>query len=310
MAAQSMKMHMSAWLTAIRLPFTTVAVVPFAIGIYLANVNAHEVSVRASLSGLLAVFLLCIGCYLTGEVYDQTEDRKTIAAGRTKFSGGTLTVVSGELGSGKVMTAASLCFAGAVLLGLYIFSIHHTLWLIGLGAFGALAAALYSLPPVRLVKRGLGELFIGICYGWLPLVTGYGCATGDMPPQSYLFCLPVVLSIFNVILLNEFPDYDPDRSSDKRNLLVRIGRERGAQVYASASILTAAAFLLLWYHYQPLSVAHLLLVLPAMILALFLAHQVLWARVWSSNLTIERVCGLTIVLNHLSSITIGALVRW
>ena len=310
MAAHRTKIPIAAWLTALRLPFTTVAVVPFGIGVYLAYVNGHTISVRASLAGTLAVFLLCVACYLIGEVTDQAEDSKTLAVGRTPFSGGTLAVVGGHLEAGKVMTAAWLSFAAAALLGLYIFSIHPEPWLIGLGAFGALSAVLYSLPPVRLVKRGVGEVLIGVCYGWLPLVTGYGCATGAMPPQSYLFCLPVVLSIFNVILLNEFPDYDPDRSTGKRNLLVRLGRERGAQIYAVASLLTAITLVILWYYYRPLSAVHLALVLLGALLALVLAQQVLCARRWSSNLTIERVCGLTILLNHIASLTVGGLVRW
>jgi len=310
MAAQSAKMPGAAWLTAMRLPFTTVAVVPFGIGVYLAYVNGHTISVSASLSGFLAVFFLCVACYLIGEVTDQAEDSRTVAVGRTPFSGGTLAVVGGHLEAGKVMKAAWLSFAAAGLLGLYIFSIRPEPWLIGLGVFGALSAVLYSLPPVRLVKRGVGEVLIGVCYGWLPLVTGYGCATGAMPPQSYLFCLPVVLSIFNVILLNEFPDYDPDRSTGKRNLLVRLGRERGAQIYAVASLLTAITLVILWYYYRPLSAVHLALVLLGALLALVLAQQVLCARRWSSNLTIERVCGLTILLNHIASLTVGGLVRW
>jgi len=310
MAAHRTKIPIAAWLTALRLPFTTVAVVPFGIGVYLAYANGRAISLQASLAGALAVFLLCIGCYLIGEVTDQAEDSKTVAVGRTPFSGGTLAVVNGRLAPGNDMTAAALSFAAAALLGLYIFSVRPEPWLMGLGACGALAAVLYSLPPVRLVKRGVGEVLIGVCYGWMPLVAGYGCAAGGMPPRSYLFCLPVVLSIFNVILLNEFPDYDPDRSTGKRNLLVRLGRERGAQIYAVASLLTAITLVILWYYYRPLSAVHLALVLPGALLALVLAQQVLCARRWSSNLTIERVCGLTILLNHIASLTVGGLVRW
>lgn len=310
MTIHSTTMPAAAWLNALRIPFTTVAVVPFAVGVYLAYANGFMVSGRASAAGIVAVFLLCVGCYLIGEVTDQAEDRRTIAVGRTKFSGGTLAVVNGQLEAKAVMTAAGLSFAVAVLLGLYIFSIHHALWLILLGALGALAAALYSLPPIRLVKRGVGELLIGICYGWLPLVTGYGCATGGMPPESYLYCLPIGLTIFNVILVNEFPDYDPDRTTGKRNLLVRLGKERGAFVYSLMALLTAAFLLGLWHRYQPHSLTHLVFVLPGILLALYLAHQVLFGRRWASPHTIERVCALTIVLNHVSSLTIGVLVRW
>jgi 1,4-dihydroxy-2-naphthoate octaprenyltransferase len=310
MTGQYHSVSLSAWIRAVRLPFTTVALVPFGVGVFLASANHQSISWPASLTGTLAVFCMCVGCYLIGEVYDQAEDRQTMVVGRTRFSGGTLTVVNGMVTPKAALVAACFCFALAALLGLYIFSIRQTLWLLGLGTFGGASAFLYSFPPVRLVKRGVGELFIGICYGWLTMVTGYACASGAMPPDSYLFCWPVALSIFNVILINEFPDFNPDRASGKCNLLVRIGRERGAQIYAAASLITAVALLGLWYRYHGLAFTYLLLTVPGIILALVLAYLVVCARAWTSLQKIEPVCALTIVLNHVTSLTIGALVRW
>jgi len=297
-----------AWLTAMRLPFTTVAVVPFAVGAFLAR-GAQPYSLPAALLGGLAVLLLCIGCYLLGEVYDQNEDRRTLAHGRSKFAGGTLVVVHGVLAPRAVLLVAAACFAVAAGLGVTIAVLQRSLLLFGLGALGAAAAALYSLPPIRLVARGVGELLIGLCYGWLTLVTGYACATGALPPGSVLAALPIGLSVFNIILVNEFPDFGPDGEAGKRNLLQRVGRPAGAWIYALASLATAVALVAIWSVHRPGSLGHLAAAAPAALLALGLGLVVARGR-WRDQAALEPVCALTIVLNHLCSIAVAVLVRW
>lgn len=66
--------NLKSWMAAMRLPFTTVAVVPFGVGIYVAYKQGHLVSINAAILGLVAVFLIVVGCYLLGEVFDQKED--------------------------------------------------------------------------------------------------------------------------------------------------------------------------------------------------------------------------------------------
>ncbi|MBP7735686.1 MAG: prenyltransferase [Spirochaetes bacterium] len=298
------------WANVMRLPFTTVAVVPFGVGVYLAYAHGRPVSWLSALLGIMAVLFICIGCYLIGEIYDQQEDSKTALYGRTKFSGGTLMVASGTLSERSVMFLAISLFASAALMGLAIYAIHGSLLLLALGAFGIGSAVLYSMPPVRLVMRGVGELFIAFCYGWLTLVTGHLCASGSIPPYSYYFSIPVALTIFNVILINEFPDYEADRDSGKLNLLVRIGKNAGAVLYSVIAVLTSISIIVLWALFRSWSPAHLLAAAPAAILGLVLAVNVAVRRRWRSLETLEPICGLTIVLNHLSSITVGVLAIW
>jgi len=308
MTSASQSLPVSTWVTALRLPFTTVAVVPFAVGIYLAS--GGQVYWPTAVAGLVAVLLICIGCYLFGEVTDQIEDRMTIDEGRTKFSGGTLSVVSGGLKPGSVSRAAVVCFVIALLLGIYISVAQKSLLLFGLGVFGGVSAVIYSVPPIRLVARGLGELFIAVCYGWLTLVTGYACATGHMPPESWIYFWPVSISIFNVIFINEFPDFNPDSSAGKRNLLVRMGRERGAILYSVLSVMIAFSLVVLWFKYRYMSLPYLAALVPGVGLSLVLAWLVVGARRWKSNKSIEPVCALTIVLNHICSLTVGVMVTW
>lgn len=293
-----------------RLPFTTVAVVPFAVGVYLAHAHGAMTSPLPATLGAVAVLFICIGCYLLGEVYDQQEDLKTTRYGRTRFSGGTLVVAGGALPERSVMALALFVFAAASAMGLTIFVIHRNPLVLALGGFGIASAALYSMPPVRLVMRGVGELFIAFCYGWLTIVTGYLCASGTIPPYSQYYSIPIALSIFNVILINEFPDYEADRESGKFNILVRIGKKAGAVLYASVAVLTSASLPVLWFMFRNGSPAYLLATAPAAVLGMVLAVNVGVRGRWQSLETLEPACALTIVLNHLASITVGVLVLW
>ena len=291
-----------------RVPFTTVAILPFAAGVFIAYNSSPSVHWLASALGLGAVFLICVTCYFLGEVYDQEEDRLTLQHGRTKFSGGTLLVAHRVLPQHSVKKTAAFLFSLAGFMGIVIAWIHGNWLLLALGAAGGIAAVLYSLPPVRLVQRGLGEIFIAVCYGWLPLVTGFASATGEFPPLSYFFAIPQCLAIFNVILINEFPDYEPDKSAGKRNLVVRTSREFASKLYATAAVLVAATTVLVWHGFRPGSVGFLLITFPVVVLGLFLAWQVGWKDKWCEFRTLEPICGLGILLNHLVSVTLAVLV--
>jgi 1,4-dihydroxy-2-naphthoate octaprenyltransferase len=297
------------WVTAARLPFTSAAVVPFVVGSYLAHAHGQMVSPLATILGALAVFVICLGCHFSGEVYDQREDLETLKHGRNRFSGGTLLVAQGVLPVRQVRLAGGLAFVLAGLCGVGILVRNVTL--IGLGCFGLLAAATYSTEPVRLVRRGFGELFIGVCYGWLPLVTGYTCASGHLPPfgASVLLSLPVAFAIFNVILLNEFPDHEADRSAGKRNLLVRAGHRAGALIYATAALAAAGSLLAVWWTFRRSSLPHLALILPCVGLAIGLATAVGLRGGWRHPRRLEKLCGLTIVLDLGCALTVGVLAR-
>jgi len=297
-----------AWVTATRAQFSIVAVVPFAVGAWIAASQGRLVSPAAVAAGITAVFLMCVGCHLFGEAHDQAEDLLTLKHGRNQFSGGTLLVVNGTLSSSQVKRAAYGSFAVALLLGIYVTVVHSAPWLFGLGLFGAFAAGFYSVPPIRLAKRGFGELFIGVCYGWLTVATGYACASGAMPPFHPIVTLPVALAVFNLIVINEFPDYEGDLETGKRNLMVRIGKPAGAAVFAVSNLLIAVSLLALWSHFRPGSWGYLAAVLAPCLLAVWLAVEVGLRRAWTDRKRLPVMSGSTIILNLAAAVCLGALV--
>jgi 1,4-dihydroxy-2-naphthoate octaprenyltransferase len=116
-------------------------------------------------------------------------------------------------------------------------------WTLLLGGLGIFFGYFYSEKPFQWSYRGVGEALVGFCYGWLPIATGFYLLTGFFDDQVFLLSIPVALSVFNVILINEFPDEAADRAVGKKNLLVRLGREKAADLYLGLSVLAGLSFL-------------------------------------------------------------------
>ena len=301
------KAALSDWVAAARLPFTTVALVPFLVGAFIARSAGVAVNWAAVAAGLGVVLAITVACHLVGEASDVREDSYTLEYGRTKFSGGTLVAVEGRIPPARLRRAAWLVLACGAALGAWIVLQWRSPLIAALGVFGALCAVLYSMPPVRLAARGVGEIFIAVCYGWLTLAAGYACAAGTLDERSFLYSIPLALSIFNVIFINEFPDYLADKAAGKRNLVVRLGRERCAKIYGLTSLLLPLALVALWFRFRADSPLFLLAVLPAALLALKLGRDVALAGKWRDLSTLEPVCGQGILLDHITAVTIGVL---
>jgi len=91
---------------------------------------------------------------------------------------------------------------------------------------GFLLSAAYTAPPLRLKKRGLGELDVLITWG--PLMVGgtYFSATGHLPWQIWVASLPYAL-LCTAVLMGKHTDKIPyDAPLRIKTVPVMLGRER------------------------------------------------------------------------------------
>jgi len=283
------------WARLARAPFHSVGVFPFVLGNVLAwRLEGDGLNVPVFVLGLTAVILIMLTTYLNGEIFDSVEDRITQATFKNPFSGGSGLAVVGSLRrSVKIVSVVSLAAAGVIGLVLQ-FGLDTGFWTIPLGFSGMVAGALYSVPPVRWASRGIGEILIGYCYGWLTVATGYYLQAGWIP----LIVLPLgaatACTIFNVILMNEYPDYEGDQAAGKRNMAVRIGLQKAAWVYATAAIggaLLALASAMIffpsftWKIYLPVGLVSVV------------AAVTMVRGGYQRRKTVLALCGATIVVN-------------
>ena len=234
--------YIKAWWKLSRVPFLSVGILPLILGFMLAWRWGYKGPSGLYLLSSAAVILIMWMTYYLAERNDLEGDR--INQGFNRFSGGSRILVRGMLPPWVPLLLGYGCLIAACLSGMTIYLRYQTgPWTLLLGGLGIFFGYFYSEKPFQWSYRGMGEVLIGFCYGWLPIATGFYLFTGFFSPQVFSLSIPVSLSIFNVILINEFPDEEADRVVGKRTLVVRFGKERMGELYLSLSVLVGFSFI-------------------------------------------------------------------
>lgn len=284
-----------AWLALSRLPFHTVGVLPFILGTVLAYRTQGMLNFQVLMLGTIGVILIMLSTYYGGEYWDYVEDTLSARNKPSKFAGGSRVLQKGILPRRAALSASIASLSLALVIGIVLQFVYRTgAWTLPFGVVGMFAGFFYSARPIRWVRTGLGELLIALCYGWLPLAVSYYLQAGNIASLVHWMSIPVGLTIFNVILLNEYPDYDADRVAGKRNVLVRLGTKRGAYIYSIAGIGGLLFFFLSLYRGVPSRA--LWLYLPVAAVSMVLTIMVLKGR-WQDRDTLEKLCGANILVN-------------
>jgi 1,4-dihydroxy-2-naphthoate octaprenyltransferase len=286
---------MKVWIQLSRVPFHSVGVLPFLLGTVLAWRMDNVFHLPVFLLGIIAVILIMLCTYYTGEYYDIVEDRLSASMERNTFSGGSQVMVKNLLPYEHAKIASYAALGLTVVIGLIIqFRYKTGLLTIPLGIAGIMSGFFYSKMPIRWVKRGVGEILIGFCYGWLPVAVSYYLQTGKIDNLINWISLPIACTIFNVILINEFPDHPADLIAKKSNLVVRFGKERASYLYIFMTVTAWITFFISVM--QGISKTALAWYTPVFAVSLFLAVM-MGRKGYLNKKMLEVMCGLTITTN-------------
>lgn len=283
------------WVALSRLPFHSVGILPFILGTVLAYRYTGAFNTGVFFLALSAVILIMLSTHYNGEAYDVKEDKISGEKLKSAFAGGSQMVVQAKVSQKKVKLAACVCVFAAMIIGLLLQFCYKTgIWTIPLGASGIVFGYFYSKPPFRWVEKGIGELFIGYSYGWLPVAAGYYLQTATIIPVVHWISLPIACSIINVILINEFPDYAADKIALKNNLTVRIGKKKVSLLYVFLSVSGAVLFFVSLSKGVPKACG--IFYIPVFILSLFACFSIL-AKRYEKFSSLENLCLFTILVN-------------
>lgn len=295
MRLKKIGVYFLAWWKLSRIPFLSVGLLPLFLGFIMAWRWGYSGPLPLYLLTSLVVTLIMWMTYYLGEWNDLKGD--LLNQNFNPFSGGSRILTQGFLPPWIALFLGYGCLLGAVIFGLYLYFQYKTgQWTLLLGGMGLFSGYFYSSKPLQWAYRGLGEILIGFCYSWLPIATGFYLVTGFFHREIFLLSIPVGLSIFNVILVNEFPDVEADRMVGKRNLVVRFGIDRMRDLYLGVSILTGLSFLkVLWIFQAPKGEILLLAGIP---LGLILWNLVLlWDEGTLEKKRLEKICRNTLLVN-------------
>ena len=287
--------YVSAWWRLSRIPFLSVGLLPLLLGFALAWRMGHAGPLGLHLLATAAVVLIMWMTYYIGEWNDVEGDRLNRHFNR--FSGGSRVLADGILSAKVSILFACGCLAGALFIGVLIyFKYQADFRIFFLGGIGIFSGFFYSSRPFRWVSRGVGEILIGFCYGWLPIATGFFLLSGFFSHQVVLLSLPVGFSIFNVILINEFPDEEADRMIGKKTLVVRFGKEKMSDLYLGISILTGLSFIKVLLSVGEIAIWILILAGIPIFLILWNLSR-FWQEASGSAKELESLCRNTLLIN-------------
>ena len=288
------------WLQLSRPPFHLVGILPFILGAVLAWHTYGVFDLPVFIWSTIAVVLIMLSTYYGGEYHDLKGDKLSAEMERNAFSGGTQVIVKKLLPHKQAKIASYIAIVLAGVIGLILQFYYKTgPWTIPLGVIGMIAGFFYSTPPLRWVKRGIGELLIGFCYGWLPVATAFYLQAGTIDNIVHWISIPIACTIFNVILINEFPDYPADLIEGKKNLVIRLGKNIAAFLYIAMTVIAWIAFGLAVSQGMP--AVTFFFYLPVFLIGLILV-VLMSKKNYLDRKRLELICGLTIIVNLGSSL--------
>lgn len=198
------------------------------------------VTVARYLLGQLMVTAAQITAHYVNEYSDIEPDR--LVRNRTLFSGGSGVLANGGFAPAIALRAARIASVFSVLAAGAVWSISPVAALLGVTAL--MISWTYSIPPVRILDTGWGELVTSIVVTVLvPLI---GVSMTEMSPSPELVWAMAVLLPVHVamMLVFEIPDADSDRRAGKNVLSVRLGESATLVVIVGLYVASAMVALI------------------------------------------------------------------
>jgi 1,4-dihydroxy-2-naphthoate octaprenyltransferase len=234
--------HVAAWLKAVRLQFYPMTWVAYAVGAYGAATLGHIFDSATFWIGYLWLFLVEVATVLTNDYFDYNTDQQNKFF--SPFTGGSRVIVDKSLSFKEMQRGIFVVLAlSLIAAGLLLFStsglVFSTLLLM---VFLFILALGYTVPPLKLSYRGLGEVDVGITHSFGVMLCGYVFQGGNLSDAfPWLLSVPLFLAILPSIILSGVPDYEADKAVSKNTIAVKLGKKGAAMLAMCFTILAAVA---------------------------------------------------------------------
>jgi len=291
---------MNPYIKALRLPFLAGSIIPVILGAAWA-LTVDTFSVRLFLICVAGMAALHSGANLINDYFD-SQGSDPVNMRVTPFSGGSRAIQDDGVSPGVVLAMALFCFAGGIGAGIWLVWLGRPL-VIPIGLLGLAGAWAYSTPPLQLMSRGWGEVVIFFAFGPLVTLGTYYAMSGSLSWHAFALGLPQGFFIAAVIWINQFPDYEADRKTNKKNLVVRLGPALSRYLYGAIMLM---GFICVLFLVHGMGFTRLILISFIAFPLTFKAIRILW-REYLSHTGIVPAQALTIqtLIAHGMLLTIG-----
>lgn len=180
-----------------------------------------------------------IAIHWANEAADVATDALAV---RTRFSGGSGALHGSPIEVPSLLRWSLLLAAGVGVLAAALVITNQLAAVAGLLLLVGLAGGLaYSVPPVALMRRGLGEPLNAILGGLLLPLFGVAVVRGRLETLDVLSFLPFASVTFCSVMATAWPDRDADGRTGKLTLQVRLAPARLRLIHGVSSAAWAIA---------------------------------------------------------------------
>ncbi len=185
----------------------------------------------------ILIMIGAISAHISVNAFNEYFDFKSgldLKTDRTPFSGGSGTLPENPEMLGSALYIAWISFLLTLIIGLYF--VYSVGWeLLPLGLFGLLMVYIYTKwvthnPFICLIAPGLS-------FGILMIVGTHFVLTGHYSWIAFLTSLIPFFLVNNLLLLNQFPDVDADKTVGRRHYPIAIGRKKSAYIFIAFLII-------------------------------------------------------------------------
>lgn len=110
--------------------------------------------------------------------------------------------------------------------------------ILAIGVVSLLFAFAYTAGPWPLAHLGLGDIFVFLFFGPVAVAGTVYAQTKTFSEVAVLASLPIGLLAVAILLVNNLRDFEEDRSTNKKTIIVRFGKKFGETFYALIIVLT------------------------------------------------------------------------
>ncbi len=269
------------WVLASRPKTLLASFVPVIVGASLAFAEG-SLNLMLSAIALLCAVLLQLGSNLVNDLFDYLK-----GTDKENRLGPQRAAASGLLTPDELKAGIYFVFITAFLLGL-ILVYYGGLTILLIGILSILAGIAYTAGPFPLAYNGLGDLFAFLFFGVVATVGTYFVNTGQFSGLAFLASVPVGALVTNILVVNNYRDYDNDRENGKFTLVVRLGKNFGKYEYIFMLVCSFLVPLILFLGYEGISY---LIFLPYLLLPF--AYKLVLMLFTLTGVNLNKVLELT-----------------
>ncbi|MDA3021654.1 MAG: 1,4-dihydroxy-2-naphthoate polyprenyltransferase [Actinomycetota bacterium] len=222
------------WVVGARPRTLPAAIAPVVVGTGLA-INAGSMHAGQAGLALVVALALQVGVNFANDYSDGIRGTDNMRVGPVRLVGQDLARPR------AVRLAAFIAFGVACLAGLALVFATQTWWLLIVGVACVAAAWLYTGGPRPYGYHGLGEVFVLIFFGLVPVVGTFYVQSGTITLAAVIASVGVGTLACAVLVTNNLRDLPSDQQVGKHTLAVRLGEHRTRGLYVACILATAIA---------------------------------------------------------------------